>query len=69
MIDQKQLQSAEFGSCFGSLITDDAKCAREIECRIAREKERSKTSRIFTSKFGLHLKNKLIKYYIGSAAL
>jgi len=31
MIDQKQLENVDYFHCLGSMITDDAKCLREIK--------------------------------------
>jgi hypothetical protein len=35
MIDQKQLENVEYFSYFGSMITNDARCTREIKSWIA----------------------------------
>jgi hypothetical protein len=35
MIDQKQLENVEYFSYFGSMITSDARCTREIKSWIA----------------------------------
>ena len=61
MIDQKQLQNVDVGS----MIANDAKCTREIKCRIATAKSafnRKKT--LFTSKLDLNLRKKPVKCYI-----
>jgi hypothetical protein len=34
MIDQKQLENVEYCNYLGSMITNDARCTREIEYRI-----------------------------------
>jgi hypothetical protein len=49
------------------MITNDARCTREIKCIIAMAKFNKKT--LFTSKFDLHLRKKLLKCYIWSIAL
>jgi hypothetical protein len=52
------------------MITNDAKCTREIKARIAMAKaafNRKKT--LFTSKLDLKLRKKLVKCYIWSIAL
>jgi hypothetical protein len=49
----------------GSMITDDARCTREIKARIAMAKaafNRKKTP--FTNKLDLELRKKLLKCYI-----
>jgi len=33
MIDRKQLANVEYFSCLDSMITNDARCACEIQCR------------------------------------
>jgi hypothetical protein len=33
MIDRKQLENVEYFSCLGSVITNDARCACEIQSR------------------------------------
>jgi hypothetical protein len=54
----------------GSMITNDARCTREIKARIAMAKaafNRKKT--LYTSKLDLELRKKLVKCYIWSIAL
>jgi hypothetical protein len=52
------------------MITNDARCKREIKCRIATAKAAlNKKKALFTSTFGLNLRNKRVKCYIWSAAL
>jgi hypothetical protein len=70
MVDQKQLENAEYFSYLGSMITNDAKCTHEIKSGIGMEKaafNRKKT--IFISKLGLSLRKKLVKWRIWSIAL
>jgi hypothetical protein len=38
MVDQKQLEDVEYLNYLGSMITNDARCAREIKSRIAMAK-------------------------------
>ena len=38
MIDQKQVENVEYFNYLGSMITNDARCTREIEYRIAMAK-------------------------------
>jgi hypothetical protein len=70
MIDQKQLENVEYFNCFGSMITIETRCTREIKSRILVAKavfDRKKT--LFTSKLDLNLRKKLMKCYIWSRAL
>jgi hypothetical protein len=56
MINQKQLENMEYFNCLGSMVTNDARCTREIKSRIAMAKvafSRKKT--LFTSKLDLNL--------------
>jgi hypothetical protein len=39
MIEQKQLENVEYFNYLGSMITNDARCTREIKYRIAMEKK------------------------------
>jgi hypothetical protein len=57
MMDQKQLETVEYFNCLGGMITNDARCTREIKFRIVLPKaafHRKKTS--FTSKLDLKFK-------------
>jgi hypothetical protein len=38
IIDQKQLENVEYFDYLGSMITNDARCTREIKSRIAMAK-------------------------------
>jgi hypothetical protein len=70
MIDQKQLENVEYFNYLGSMITNDARCTREIKSRIAMAKAAfNKKKNIFTSKLDLNLRKKLVKCYIWSLAL
>jgi hypothetical protein len=69
MIDQKQLENVEYFNYLGSMITNDARCTREIKSRIAMAKAVfNKKKNIFTSKLDLNLWKKLVKCYIWSIA-
>jgi hypothetical protein len=51
------------------MITNDARCTREIESRIATSKVAfNKKKNLFTSKLDLNLRKKLVKCYIWSIA-
>jgi hypothetical protein len=70
MIDQKQLENVAYFDYLGSMITNDARCTREIKSRIAMAKAAfNKKKNLFTSKLDLNLRKKLIKCYIWSIAL
>jgi hypothetical protein len=67
MIDQKQLENVEHFNYLGSVITNDARCTREIKSRIAMAKATfNKKKNLFTSKLDLNLRKKLVKCYIWS---
>jgi hypothetical protein len=68
MIGQKQLENVEYFNFLGSMITNGARCTREIKSRIATAKAAS-TRSLFTSKLDLNLRKKLVKCYIWSVAL
>jgi hypothetical protein len=66
-IDEKQQDNVEYFSCFGSMITNDANCKREIKSRIAKAKAAfDKKNDIFTSKEDLRISKKLVNCYIWS---
>jgi hypothetical protein len=70
MIDQKQLENVEYFNYLDSMITNDARCTREIKSRIAMAKAAfNKKKNLFTSKLELNLRKKLVKCYIWSIAL
>jgi hypothetical protein len=49
MIDQKQLENVEYFNYLSSMITNDARCTREIKSRIAIAKAAfSKKKNLFT---------------------
>jgi hypothetical protein len=51
------------------MITNNARCTREIKCRIAMAKTAFNKKNHFTSKLDLNLRKKLVKCYIWSIAL
>jgi hypothetical protein len=69
MTDQKQLENVEYFSYLGSMMTNDARCTREIKSRIAMAKAAFNKMTLFTSKLDLNLRKKLVKCYIWSIAL
>jgi hypothetical protein len=66
MIDQKQSENVEYFNHLGSMITNDARCTREIESRIVMAKAafNKKKKTLFTRKLDLNLRTKLLKCYI-----
>ena len=69
MIDQKQWENVEYLNYLGSLITNDARCTHEIKSIIATVKAAINKKTLFTIKFDLNLRKKLVKCYIPSIAL
>jgi hypothetical protein len=62
MIDQKQLEDVEYFNYLDSMITNDARCTREIKFRIAIAKAAfNKKKNLCTSKLDLNLRKKLVK--------
>jgi hypothetical protein len=49
MIDQKQLENVECFKYLGSMLTKDARCAREIKSRISMAKLHSERLKLFLS--------------------
>jgi hypothetical protein len=65
--DQKQLENVEFKN-LGSIITNYGRCTCEIKSIIATAKAAFKTKTLFTRKFHLNLRKKLVKCSIWSTA-
>ncbi|RXY24644.1 hypothetical protein DD577_29355 [Klebsiella pneumoniae] len=62
MIVQKQLENVEYFNYLGSMITNDARCARKIKSRIAMaEAAFNKEKAVCTSKLDLKLREKASK--------
>jgi hypothetical protein len=69
-IDKKQVENVEEFNYLGRMITNDARCTREIKARIAMAKAAfNKKKTLLTSKLDLELRKKLVKCYIWSIAL
>jgi hypothetical protein len=69
-IDKKQVENVEEFNYLGIMITNDARCTREIKARIAMAKAAfNKKKTLLTTKLDLELRKKLIKCYIWSIAL
>jgi hypothetical protein len=69
MVDEKQLENAEYFNYLCSMITNDARYTREIKSRTALAKAAFNKKTLFISKLDLNLRTKLVKYYIWSVAL
>ena len=72
MIDKKKKnpEKEEYCNCLGSMITNDAKCRREIKARIVMAAEAvNKRKAPVTSKLDVNLREKLVKCYTWSVAL
>ena len=62
MIDQKQLDNVECFKYLGSISTNDGRCTGEMKSRIAMAKAAfNKKKTLFTTKFDLNLRKKLVK--------
>jgi hypothetical protein len=68
VIDKKQLGNVEYFKYWVIMITNDARCAREIKSRSAMAKA-AFNKNLFTSKLDLNFRKKLLKCYILSIAL
>jgi len=58
----------EYFKYLANMITDDAICTHEINCRIAMAKAAFNKTTLFTSKLNLNLRDKLIKCYTWNIA-
>jgi hypothetical protein len=62
MIDQKQTKNVQYLNYLGSMITNDARCTREMKSRIATEKASfNKMKTLFTGKLDLNLRKETSK--------
>jgi hypothetical protein len=62
MIDKKQVEDVEYLNYFGSVITNNARCTREIKSRIAMAKAAfNKKKNLFTSKLEFKFKEETSK--------
>jgi hypothetical protein len=68
MVDQKRVENLEYFSHVGSMITNYARCTREIKSKIAMAKTAFSKKIIFTNKFDLNVRRELVKCYIRSIA-
>jgi len=59
VIDQKHPENVEYFNCLGGMITNDARCKREIKSKIAMaETAFNKKKSLLTSKFDINLREK-----------
>jgi hypothetical protein len=68
LTNQKQLKNVEYLKYLANMITEDAICTHEINCRIAMAKAAINKTTLFTGKLNLNLRNKLVKCYIWNIA-
>jgi hypothetical protein len=54
-IDEKQTENVEYFNCFGNKITNDARCTREVKCKMAMAKAALSKKTLFASKLDLNL--------------
>ena len=64
MADQRQPENLEYFNYFGSMITNDAKCIREIKYSIATGKSAFKKKTVFISKLDLNVRKNQVKCYL-----
>ena len=70
MIDQKPVENLEYFSYVGNMITNYARCTREMKSKIAMAKrEFSEKNTVFTNILDLDVRKELVKCYIRSIAL
>ena len=75
MVHQRKLENMEYFRYFGSMITSNERCTREIKSRISvakaakkENKEKKKKKKLFASKLDLNLRKKPVKWCIWSIA-
>ena len=61
MIDQKQLANVEYLNCLCSIITNDARCTREIKSEIAMAKAALNKKKTLHQQTGLKFKEEVSK--------
>jgi hypothetical protein len=70
VIDQKQSKNVEYFKYLGSRITNDARCTRGTDSRIAMTKTAfNKKTALFTSKGNFNLQEKLLNLHFESSFL
>jgi hypothetical protein len=75
--DQKQMENVAYLNYMSSMITNDARCTREIKSRIAmakaavskKKKKKKKKTALVTSQLDLNLRKKPVKCYVWGIAL
>jgi hypothetical protein len=61
MINKKQLENVEYFNYLGNMITNDARCTREIKSKFATEKATCNKKNLFTTKLDFNLRKKVVK--------
>jgi hypothetical protein len=61
MIDQKQLENVDYVNYLGSIITNDARCTREIKSRIVMAKAAFNKKKTLFTRTGLKFKEETSK--------
>jgi hypothetical protein len=61
MIDQKQLENVEYFNYLGSMVTNDARCTREIKSKIAMAKAAFNKKKTLHQQTGLKFKEETSK--------
>jgi hypothetical protein len=61
IIDRKQLENVEYFKCLGTIITNNARCTREIKSKISVEKPEFNRKKTFHYKLSFNLKKKHVK--------
>jgi len=68
MIDPKKREDVEYFNFFHSVITNDARCTREIISRISMAKAAFNKKRLFNQRTVFKLRHNVVKCYIWSIA-
>jgi hypothetical protein len=66
VIGQEQLETVEYFRYFGSMVTSDARCTREIRYKISVAKAAFNKKTLFTSKLDLNLRKNLVSVTFGA---
>ena len=69
MTDQKTTEKVGYCKYLGRLITNNARCTREIKSRFAMAIAEFNRKILITSKFDLNLREKLVKFFIWITAV
>jgi hypothetical protein len=70
MVDETQLENVEYFKCVDRMVTNDARCTREIKSGVSVAKSTfNKMKALFASKLDLNLRTKLVMCYIWCTAV